>query len=256
MQIRSVITTVLGLLLLSTGADQCRAQVTPAPELRFSVTEANIHNEFYRDGSVAAHTVLTSGPKPRLIVAFPAGNSGVSLWFREGAIPARWAKPTHMQPVKVTWESGPLHGVGMDLEVTAPALTLERAVLGNIRSIRSYLHERTVDARLDVAVTREGDAWVWQRTRLDGIGGYRIALEPTGGTTVEETGSDFTLGAGDDGRIRFHLTALTGDEPLTVAQTIPDAKALIVTTPMNSASSSRKHSWSSLRASSIASSTG
>lgn len=215
MQIRSVITTVLGLLLLSTGADQCRAQVTPAPELRFSVTEANIHNEFYRDGSVAAHTVLTSGPKPRLIVAFPAGNSGVSLWFREGTIPASWARPSQMKPVKRAWESGPLHGVAMDLEVKVPTLRLEKAVLGNIRTIRSYLHEKTVDARLEVAAAREGDAWVWQRARLDGSGGYRIEVEPTGGTVVEETAGDFTLSAGDDGRIRFRLTALSGDEPLT-----------------------------------------
>jgi hypothetical protein len=216
MQIRSVITPLLGLmLLLSACAEECRAQVAPEPELHFSVTEADIHNEFYRDGPVAAHTVLTSGPKPRLIVAFPAGNSGVSLWFREGASPARWARPMHMKPVKVASESGPLHGIGMDLEVTVPALTLAKAVLGNIRTIRSYLHERTVDARLDVALAREGDAYVWQRTRLDGVGGYRLALEPTGGTTVEETVSDFTLSAGDDGKIRFHLTALSGDEPLT-----------------------------------------
>ncbi|MGK2926628.1 MAG: hypothetical protein ACSLE2_13510, partial [Lysobacterales bacterium] len=216
MQLRPVTIPLLGLiLLLSAGAQECRAQVAPEPELHFSVTEADIHNEFYRDGPVAAHTVLTSGPKPRLIVAFPAGNSGVSLWFREGARPARWAKPMHMQPVKVARESGPLHGVGMDLEVTVPALTLEKAVLGNIRTIRSYLHEKTVDARLDVAVAREGDVYVWQRARLDGIGGYRIALEPTSGTTVAETVGGFTLNAGDDGKIRFHLTALSGDAPLT-----------------------------------------
>ena len=216
MPFRSVVIPFLGLLLLpSACAEERRAEVAPQPELHFSVTEASIHNEFYRDGPVAAHIVLTSGPKPRLVVAYPAGNSGVSLWFREGASPALWAKPMHMKPVKVGWEGGPLHGVEMDLEVTVPTLRLEKAVLGNIRTIRTYLHERTVDARLEVAVARDGDTWVWQRRRLDGIGGYRITLEPTGGTVVEETASNFTLNAGDDGKISFHLTALSGDEPLT-----------------------------------------
>jgi hypothetical protein len=203
------------MLLPSACAEERRADGAPEPELHFSVTEANIHNEFYRNGPVAAHIVLTSGPKPRLIVAYPAGNSGVSLWFREGASPAIWAKPMHMNPVKKGGEGGPLYGVEMDLEVTVPTLTLEQAVLGNIRTIRTYLHERTVDARLEVAVARHGDAYVWQRTRLDGIGGYRIALKPTGGTVVEETASDFMLNAGDDGKVSFHLTALSGDQPLT-----------------------------------------
>lgn len=52
-------------------------------KLHFVVQEGKIYNEFYRQGSVAAHMLLTSGLKPRLIVAFPAGNSGVSLWFKQ-----------------------------------------------------------------------------------------------------------------------------------------------------------------------------
>ncbi|WP_020400491.1 hypothetical protein [Kordiimonas gwangyangensis] len=186
-----------------------------APELHFSVTEGNIYNEFYRDGPVAAHTVLTSGTKPRLIVAYPAGNSGVSLWFREAGAAVKWAKPQAMKPVTESSETGPLHGVEMMLSLHASELTLEKAVLGNIRTIRTYLHERTVDPRVATPLTRDGDSLIWQRRRLDGKGGYKIRLDPMGGTTAIVDGGAVTLKAGMDDRISFHLTALSGDEPLT-----------------------------------------
>lgn len=53
------------------------------PELNFSINEGKIHNNFFRQGNVAAHTLLKSGTSPRIVVAFPAGNSGVSLWFKK-----------------------------------------------------------------------------------------------------------------------------------------------------------------------------
>jgi len=47
--------------------------------LDFFIREGKIFNQFFRQGPVSAHTVLTSGTQPRLVVAFPAGNSGVEL---------------------------------------------------------------------------------------------------------------------------------------------------------------------------------
>ena len=55
-------------------------QINEGEKLHFVVQEGKIYNEFYGQGRVAAHMLLTSGLRPRLIVAFPAGNSGVSLW--------------------------------------------------------------------------------------------------------------------------------------------------------------------------------
>ncbi|WP_262692928.1 hypothetical protein [Kordiimonas aestuarii] len=216
MEIRSLVTPLLGFaLLLSACADRQASPDVPEPELHFSITEGNIYNEFYRDGAVAAHTVLTSGAKPRLIVAYPAGNSGVSLWFEEAESIATWAKPTHMRPVTEARQTGTLYGVAMDLRVDAPSLALENVVLGNIRVIRTYLHEKTLDARLSVKPQRDGDAFVWSRARLDGVGGYKIALTPTGDTRVENETGSFRLVAGSSGQLTFHLTALTGDTPLT-----------------------------------------
>src|SRR5262245_56664256 len=52
-----------------------------APALIFRLYEGRNINSFTRDGDVAAHLLLRSGEHPRILVAFPAGNSGVGLWF-------------------------------------------------------------------------------------------------------------------------------------------------------------------------------
>jgi hypothetical protein len=205
---------VCAAVMLAACADE-QADISPEPELHFSVTEGNIYNEFYRDGPVAAHTVLTSGTKPRLIVAYPAGNSGVSLWFREGDKSVKWAKPKAMKPVTENSGAGPLYGVEMMLSVDVPELRLEKAVLGNIRTIRTYLHERIVDSRVETPLTRDGDSLIWQRSRLDGKGGYKIRLDPAGLTSAFADGENVILRAGDGEPISFRLTALSGDEPLT-----------------------------------------
>src|ERR1700761_2440 len=53
-----------------------------APAFHFEVKEGQNLNEFLREGKTAAHLVLRSGHDPRILVAFPAGNSGVGLWFQ------------------------------------------------------------------------------------------------------------------------------------------------------------------------------
>src|SRR2546430_15038150 len=52
-----------------------------APRLDFEVQEGLNLNRFVREGKVAAHLLLRSGTDPRIVIAFPAGNSGVGLWF-------------------------------------------------------------------------------------------------------------------------------------------------------------------------------
>src|SRR6202030_4626091 len=47
----------------------------------FDVAEGLNLNSFLREGPVAAHLLLRSGTDPRILIAFPAGNSGVGLWF-------------------------------------------------------------------------------------------------------------------------------------------------------------------------------
>ena len=58
----------------------------PQAPLQFRITEGRILNAFYQQGPVAAHVLLSDGTQPRLLVAFPAGNSGVGLWFENTQI--------------------------------------------------------------------------------------------------------------------------------------------------------------------------
>ena len=56
----------------------------------FEVKEGRNLNDFLRDGRTAAHLVLRSGEALRILVAFPAGNSGVGLWFQPQKTSAEW----------------------------------------------------------------------------------------------------------------------------------------------------------------------
>src|SRR5690242_11988243 len=64
------------------GAHPSHAVLDVAPELlRFDIMTGSIANYFYRRGPIAAHLLTTSGLAPRLLVAFPAGNTGLVLDF-------------------------------------------------------------------------------------------------------------------------------------------------------------------------------
>src|ERR687890_215144 len=81
-------------LLVAVSAN---AAAPPAP-LQFRITEGRVTNAFYKQGPVSAHLLLNAGTQPRVLVAFPAGNSGVGVWF----------EPT---PTQVQWTLGEMKGV-------------------------------------------------------------------------------------------------------------------------------------------------
>ena len=83
MRLRSIL-----LLALACGT-ALGARTTPRVDPAFVQKEGLNLNSFVRKGPVAAHIVLRSGSDPRLIVAFPAGNSGVGLWFDHEVTPER-----------------------------------------------------------------------------------------------------------------------------------------------------------------------
>ena len=60
------------------------------PRLDFQVDEGLNTNRLFREGAVAAHLVLRSGRDPRILIAFPAGNSGVGVWFVHRSEAVRW----------------------------------------------------------------------------------------------------------------------------------------------------------------------
>ena len=180
---------------------------------RFEIKEGQNLNYFLRDGMTAAHLVLRSGNNPRLLVAFPAGNSGVGLWFQsQEASPSEWVINSEPTAVTVKDSAGrPLYGITFEASIATRSLAPKQAVLSSIRVLRDYQSLGTVPEEVVVRPQSLGNTLAWARNRLDGAPGYRLTLEVTDGALAQ----DGRISAGADGRIGLRITALSGEVPLT-----------------------------------------
>jgi len=201
------------LALLASMMFPALADDGPAPPLQFRITEGRIENAFFQQGPVAAHLLLSAGSKPRVLVAFPAGNSGVGVWFEETAKPVRWTlgdvEGDQSEPDSA-W-----HGIRAHAAVEADRLVVADAVLGSVRVLRDYQLGQgypTETRAVPAVTTREA---TWQRARLDGAPGYRIALAAENGRFVRED-DKLVLRADRSGEpLRLRIRAATGEMPLT-----------------------------------------
>ena len=200
-----------------------------SPPLRFSVPEGRVLNEFYREGNVAAHLVATSGRSPRLVFAFPAGNSGIAVWFDAPQGEVTWAPDVAMRAAHGDGGSGARHGVTVELGATGGSLRVRRTILSSVRVIRDYQDSQlTPPAGIDVRPRVSSREIVWQRKRLDGGAGYYLAIEVLRGALDARDAETVELVPGSDGTLRLRITALTGDPPLTpiaAAQLLRDGAA-------------------------------
>jgi hypothetical protein len=180
--------------------------------LAFDVSEGPNLNSFLREGPVAAHLLLRSGLDPRVLIAFPAGNSGVGLWFSHGIAPVSWALIGRPQPlIEKDARGRPLYGMSAEASVSgATDLDIKQAVLSSVRVLRDYQALGTFPAEVATTATIQGSTITWARDRLDGAAGYRLSIQITHGAL--RAGS-FT--AGSDGKIGLKITALCGETPLT-----------------------------------------
>src|SRR5215831_10821066 len=89
------------------------AALEPAPErLDYQVDEGLNINRFVREDGVAAHLVLRSGDDPRILIAFPAGDSGVGVWFMHRAAGVKWTLSGAPQTIRRSDSRGrPLYGL-------------------------------------------------------------------------------------------------------------------------------------------------
>jgi len=182
-----------------------------AQRLAFQVDDALNINNFLREGPVAGHLLLRSGTEPRILVAFPAGNSGVGLWFTPLPQKASWTLTGPPEPLRAVDRRGrPLYGLVVEASITARELVPRQAVLSSIRVLRDYQSAQTVPPGIGSAPTVSGSTLSWSRDRLDGGAGYRLSLEITHGTL-----GDGRIQAAPDGTISLRISALTGETPLT-----------------------------------------
>jgi hypothetical protein len=183
-----------------------------APRLSFDVDEGLNLNSFLRDGPVAAHLLLRSGSDPRILIAFPAGNSGVGLWFSHTTAPMTWTLIGQPQPLVVKDERGrSLYGMTAEASVTGTTdLSIKQAVLSSVRVLRDYQALGTFPAEVATRPTIQNSTITWARDRLDGAAGYRLSIEITQGALRADH-----VTAGSEGSIRLKITALSGEAPLT-----------------------------------------
>ena len=186
------------------------------PPLRFDIEEGKVHNAFYQQGPVAAHLLLSSGQKPRVLVAFPAGNSGVGVWFEETASPLQW-KLESLDAASADDALGrPLHGIVAEASVSGGPLVVKDAVLGSVRVLRDYQLGQPYPVETGVVAQAGHDRLVWQRARLDGAPGYEVSLQLVNGRLRGGRASPWMLApVRADEPLRLRITALTGEAALT-----------------------------------------
>jgi hypothetical protein len=197
---------VAGLL----GARATLALEPTAPRLDYQVDEGLNTNRLVRDGAVAAHLVLRSGNDPRILVAFPAGDSGVGVWFVHHAAPVKWTLSGAPQTLRRSDRRGrPLYGLVAQAAVETPDLEVRQAVLSTVRVLRDYQSSGAMPEAVAAKPLVQGRTISWSRDRLDGAPGYRLVLEVIHGEL-----RNGHISAGPDGRIGLRITALTGETPL------------------------------------------
>ena len=180
------------------------------PRLDFEVQEGLNINRFVREGNVAAHLLLRSGTDPRILIAFPAGNSGVGLWFVHSGRVSWTLRASPMAVHDSDSRGRALYGISAEATVEGQDLQIRQAVLSSIRVLRDYQLLGTQPSAVAAAPTGHGRTLTWARDRLDGSAGYRLVLEVTHGQL-----SDGHIRADPDGKIGLRITGLTGEAPLT-----------------------------------------
>jgi hypothetical protein len=200
--------TILAASLLA--AVPAAALEPAAAPLDYQVDEGLNINRLVREGAVAAHLVLRSGTEPRILVAFPAGDSAVGVWFVHRPAAVTWTLSGAPQRVRRTDHRGrPLYGLVAQATVEAPELEVRAAVLSTVRVLRDYQTSGTMPTAVAAKPFVQGRTISWARDRLDGAAGYRLALEVVHGEL-----HDTRIGAGPDGQIGLRITALSGETPL------------------------------------------
>lgn len=188
---------------------------TPEPALQFRITEGNVLNAFYQQGPVAAHLLLSNGTQPRVLVAFPAGNSGVGLWFEPTSADVHWTLNGIERVSRPDDRGRMLHGIVADITVDRP-LVVHDAVLSSIRVLRDYQIQRTYPPEVRASAEISADAVEWTRPRLDRAAGYALSIALADGRITRGEGAALMLSPVRGGQpLHMQVMALTGEKPLT-----------------------------------------
>lgn len=199
-------TTVLDPQTLPTTAPATE----PVSELVFSVAagtaERPMANHFVRKGPVAAHVVTRSGQDPRLLAVFPAGNSGIGVWFDNVESPVTMALSGGLDTVE---EPSGLRGVRGRFTIDQP-LRSRGLVLSSVRVMRDFANDPKLVPPIIKHEVEAGPPLVVRRTTIDGGHHFELVIEPIGEATASPLdGGNLQLSAGT-----FDIAFLHDDPPL------------------------------------------
>lgn len=218
-----------------------------APRLAFGASEGQLRSYFYREGPAAVHLVLRSGPSPRILAAFPAGNQGIGVWFSgvpggielfAGKTPDAVASGGGLTALTRDGGQHALHGVRATLKSSATSLSTELVLLGGVRTLRDYdqglcLEDaaqfpelRNEKLELDEAngvlrIRREQIGGQHSmELLLAGLAGTRITLRARDGAPRPQCplgpgGAQQIIDISNDAGVELQLIALSDEEPLT-----------------------------------------
>jgi hypothetical protein len=215
------------LLTLTTGLLFASSPAFAEKPLALSMKVGGEQNSLYRDGPISAHVTLKPGNAPRLVVAFPAGNSGVGMWFKAENGPVSWNPVGTVRKLSRSTAAGPLYGIRTTVSANSSSLSLQQALLSNVRVLRDYGHDGRIPDGILVKPVISGDTISWARPRLDGAAGYALKVRILGGRIAEDNGA-IRFVSQNGRKISLQIEALSGDAPLkpiTAARLFtPDAK--------------------------------
>src|SRR5262245_38210040 len=141
--------SVLAFIFLAANTLAAESTDTAAQEapLQFRITQGSILNAFHQQGPVAAHLLLSDGTHPRLLVAFPAGNSGAGIWFENTQQPVHWTLANVSSASRADERGRTLHGIVADVSIDA-LVVVRDAVLSSVRVLRDYQSNGTYPAEV------------------------------------------------------------------------------------------------------------
>lgn len=179
-------------------------------DLYFKVVSENIEEHSLRVGATAAHLYMDTISEPYLFFAFPAGNSGVGLWFKTAR--PQTAKLTALSQPRLAPRNGVMSAIEVEIGTGVASLGLADSVLGSMRFIRD--RELGIKAPKEVRtedIQLKGQTLLLARRSLSGLVDYEVKIEPLGDTRIVSGADGFRFEAKSD--VRLKITAFSG-EPL------------------------------------------
>lgn len=186
----------------------------PSSDVNIRVDEAKSSHILYRKNLVAAHVNVVSGKQSRLLVAFPAGNSGVAVWLEspKGENNFDWARPP-----ETSRGLGSVQAVTFEVRASQDELVINQAVLGGLRFIREWDIDKTKPVEIqETAELTSPNVLKLNRPSLDGKTYFRMLITVKNGLVNRSPEGRLSFTSAQAGQpLHLSITAISSEKPLT-----------------------------------------